>query len=112
MSMNRSDRVAGLIKQIVGETLMFKVKNPQARKATVHDVTVTGNLRSVKIYIGSAKEDKEKVMQALEQVKGFVRSQIAAEAKLRFTPEIQFVYDHSLEYAENIEKLLRDLNKK
>lgn len=109
MSFKRSRRVAGLIRQIVGETLMLKVKNQQAKKATVHGVDVTDNLRHVKIYVSSATEEKEETMKALEQISGFMRSEIGKQAKLRFTPDIEFVYDDSLDNAEKIERLLKSI---
>lgn len=110
MSFKRSHRVAGLIRKIVGETLMLKVKNPQARKATVHSVDVSENLRHVKIYVSAVVEEKEETMKALDQVAGFIRKEIGAQAKLRFTPDIEFVYDRSLDNAERIEQLLKSVN--
>ena len=109
MAYKRSRRVAELIRQIVGETLMFKVKNQQAKKATVHDVEVSDNLRHVKIFVSMAPGEKEATMQALMHITGFVRKQIGAEAGLKFTPDVEFVYDHTLDQAERIEQLLRSL---
>ena len=40
-----------------------------------------------------------------------IRSKIAKKIKIRRVPKIIFRFDESIEYSENIENLLRNLNK-
>ena len=109
----RVRRVSELIRQIVSETLMFKVKNPDAQNISVHGVEVAENLRHVKIFVvpGGDKAQIEKAMAALEKSKGFVRKQISDQTDLKFAPELNFVYDESLDRADHIEALLRNIKR-
>ncbi|MDR0354821.1 MAG: 30S ribosome-binding factor RbfA, partial [Deltaproteobacteria bacterium] len=55
-------------------------------------------------------EDKrENAVAALGKATGFVRSFLAAELKLKYTPKIIFVYDHNLDHAEHVNEILNRL---
>ena len=45
----------------------------------------------------------------LNKLSGMIRSTLAKNIKIRRIPKINFRFDESIEYSENIEKLLRDL---
>lgn len=109
MASLRQRRIAELIREIAGDLLMRRVKNQQAKKATVHGVEVSENLRHVKIFVSMAPEEKDATMQALHQVRSYVRREVGRQTGLKFTPEIEFVYDQTLDQAERIEQLLRSL---
>ena len=42
---------------------------------------------------------------------GFIRREIGKRIKIRFTPEISFALDTSLDYSEHIQKILLDIEK-
>jgi len=51
--------------------------------------------------------DEEKVLEALENNKRYMRGEIAQRVNLKFAPEIRFRIDERFDEAERIEKLLR-----
>ena len=51
----------------------------------------------------------EEVLEALNQIKGFLRKRVAEEIDIRYTPEIRVKLDDSIENAIKITKLLNDL---
>ncbi len=108
---NRSKRVSELIRQIISELLLFKVKDPAAQKVVVHDVTITDNLRHVKVFVFPPGDEKQKkaAMEALDRAKGFIKKEIGQQAKLKYMPEIVFIYDESLDRADRIDYLLRSI---
>lgn len=111
MKTNRARRIAELIRRIVSEVLMFKIKHPEAKKASVQAVEVTDNLRHVKVrvYVRGDEAQKKATMQALEHSIGFFKKEIGEQAKLRNTPDVEFIFDKSLDHAEKIENLLKSL---
>jgi ribosome-binding factor A len=75
---------------------------------TVPEVRVSPDLRLATIYVMPlGGRDIEKVIEALDRNKRFVRGEIARRVNLKFAPEIRFRVDERFDEAERIEKLLR-----
>ena len=47
----------------------------------------------------------------LKQSSGFIRKKLCERIDIRHMPELEFVFDESIEYGKNIEKIIEDLNK-
>ena len=111
MSFKRSDRVAEAIKREVSDLLFREVKDPRVHFATVTDVELTDDLRFAKIFVSimGTEEEKKKSMEGLENATGFLRSSLGSRIRLRFTPEIRFYLDQSLDRAFRIEQLLNEI---
>lgn len=111
-SFERSDRVAEAIKREVGDLLLRGVKDLRVHFATVTDVEVTHDLRDVKIFVSVMGPDTEKAetMAGLEAAKGFIRREIGRRVRLRFTPDICFYLDKSLDHAMRINELLQTIH--
>ena len=88
--------------------LLTDLKDPRIGFVTVTDVEMTGDLRSAKIFISvMGGEDKVKSsLEGLQSALGFIRREIGQRIKIRFTPEISFALDTSLDYGDHIQKLL------
>ena len=104
----RIEKLQELIKQEMSKMLLKELKDPRIGFVTVTDVEMTGDLREAKIYV-SVMGDEEKVKSSLEGLNsalGFIRREIGQRVRLRFTPEISFALDTSLDYGDHIQKLL------
>ncbi len=75
-------------------------------------VNVTSDLRYAKVYVSVMGDDKTKkdAITALQNAKGFVRRELGQRMKMRYTPEIVFVEDNSIEHGAYINKLLREVD--
>ena len=107
----RALRVGELIRHAVAEMLTRgDVHDPdlEGRLITVPEVRMTADLRLATIYVMPlGGRDMEKVLEALERNKRFLRGEIAHQVNLKFAPEIRFRADERFDEAERIEKLLR-----
>ncbi len=104
----RIEKLQELIKQEMSKMLLKELKDPRIGFVTVTDVEMTGDLREAKIYVsvmGGAEQVKSS-LEGLNSALGFVRREIGQRIRLRFTPEISFALDTSLDYGEHIQKLL------
>ena len=104
----RIEKLQELIKQEMSKMLLKELKDPRIGFVTVTDVEMTGDLREAKIFV-SVMGDEEQVKNSLEGLNsalGFVRREIGQRVRLRFTPEISFALDTSLDYGDHIQKLL------
>lgn len=78
---------------------------------TVTTVRVTADLSIAKIYLSifSLKEDKTKVLECIEEHNSQVRYEVGARLKnMRKIPELRFYIDDSLDYAMEIDRLLKN----
>ena len=104
----RIEKLQELIKQEMGKMLLTDLKDPRIGFVTVTDVEMTGDLRSAKIFV-SIMGDEQQIKNSLDGLQsalGFIRREIGQRIKIRFTPEISFALDTSLDYGDHIQKLL------
>ncbi len=113
MTVKRTDRLSQLIKEQAGEIILKEMKDPRIRIGfvTVTGAEVTPDLRQVKIYVSIFGDEKqrEECMKALENSKGFFRSELGKRIRMRYTPEVIFKFDKSIEHGARIMELLREL---
>lgn len=109
----RPQRVANAIRKEISNMLYEDLKDPRIGFTTITKVEVTPDLRNAKVYytvLGDQKKKKSTEV-ALNSAKGFIKSLIGDRLKLRFTPEIVFVADKSIEYQDKINRLLEKIRK-
>ena len=105
----RSERLADLIRQVLGELIEREVKDPRIGFTTLTEVQLTGDLRQARVYVSILGEDeaRKQGMEGLAAAKAFLRHQLAHRLQLRHTPEIDFQLDRSQEYNERLDELIR-----
>lgn len=109
----RIEKLQELIKQEVGKMLLYDIKDPRIGFVTVTEVEMTGDLREAKIFVSVMGNDEQikNSFEGLQSALGFIRREIGKRIRLRFTPEISFAPDKSLDYSEHIQKLLLQIEK-
>jgi ribosome-binding factor A len=108
----RSDRVADLIQKEVSEMLVRSIKDPRIGFVTITRVTVSDDCRLAKIYfsvVGTLSE-REESTKGLNSAKGYIRKELGRRMSLRYTPEIMFQFDPSIEYAIHIGEVFQHLH--
>lgn len=112
MDYQRSERVGELLTEVIAEVLREDIRDPRVTAVTITAAKVTKDLRQARIYftiLGGASENKDSVLAGLKSALGFIRARIGKQLNLRFVPAIEFFYDESVDEAERIEKLLREV---
>jgi len=112
MDYQRSERVGELLTEVIADVLREDIRDPRITAVTITAAKVTKDLRQARIYftiLGGASENKDAVLAGLKSALGFIRARIGKQLKLRFVPAIEFFYDDSVDEAERIEKLLRQV---
>lgn len=108
MSQLRVEKLQELIKQEISQMILQELKDPRIGFVTVTQVEVTGDLREAKVYVSimGGDEQVKESWQGLQSSLGFIRREIGKRIRLRFTPEISFALDKSLDYSAHIQELL------
>jgi len=114
MSSNRPEKIADLLKKEVSLILSHEVKDPRLQNMNITAVKVTDDIGIAYVYytiIGKSIKKKESKVEdnVLTKLSGMVRSKISKLIEIRRVPKIIFKFDESIEYSENIEKLLKNI---
>jgi ribosome-binding factor A len=111
---HRHERVGEEIAHEINAMLAGELKDPRLEgMVLVTEVRVQPDMRHARVFIsmrGSAKE-QEDAIKALEHASGFIRSELIERLQLRRTPDLHFILDHSQEYTERIDQLLKEMKK-
>ena len=111
MASNRIGRINEEIQREIS-ALIRTVKDPRVAQAGMISVTAvetTPDLKYAKIYISVLeKGDSAQVLKGLKSASGYLRRELGQALKLRYTPELQFERDDSIDKGAHILNLLRD----
>ena len=91
--------------------LMREVRDPRLASITLTEVRVTPDLQIARVYytvLGGADEVKA-AASALQSASGYLRTQLAAQVRLRLAPELVFQLDESAEHGRRIDELLAQI---
>ena len=108
---DRKARVASLVRDVLAQIISTQVKDPRVRVITITDVEVTGDLRHARVFFAhhSGEDGEVEILAGLKRATGFIRRALGKEIRMRSTPSLEFIPDHSLDYGDNIERKLREL---
>jgi len=112
VSENRIRRVAEQLKKDVSAIIAAEIKDPRVAGLTsITAVELSRDLRYASIYVSifSDEKEKEETLQTLTRASGFIRNEIGRRIRLRYTPEINFFIDNSLEYGAHIDRVIKSL---
>lgn len=90
-----------------------RLKDPRVSEVGMVSITrvdTTGDLRYSRVYISVLDKSREKdAMKGLKSAAGFLRRELGASLRLRYTPELQFIADDSIRHGAHILELLHSV---
>ncbi len=109
------------IKKVISELLLLgKLKDPVfSNMISVSGVDVSGDGSYATVYVTALSFDpkvgidefmKKDILAAFERCKGYIRSEVARNIKLRYAPELIFKFDNSFEYGAKMDALIDSLD--
>lgn len=107
----RQQRVREAYRQELSQLIQRELKDPRIGFLSITDVEVSGDLRQVKVYVSvmGDQQVKEETMAALDRARSFLRSEMGKRVRLRYTPELFFYLDKSIERGVRLKGLLDQL---
>lgn len=113
MASNRIGRINEEIQRELA-SLLRTVKDPRVHGlVTITRVDTTPDLRYAKVYVSVLdKSDVNEVVKGLKSAGGYLRREVGRALSLRYTPELVFQADDSIDRGTHILKLLNDIERK
>ncbi len=108
----RQLRVGELIKQSLGQIFLrdeAKVPLIETKNITVTEVRMSPDLKNARAYvIPLGGKGTDKAVNILTEFSHLIRKALSRKIDMKFLPKVSFVADKSFDYAEKIEKLIRE----
>ena len=112
---HRKLRVGELIKQNLGQIFLkneAKIPSFNTNLITITEVKMSSDLKSARAYvIPLGGKEIDKTVNTLTEFSYLVRKALSKKLDIKFLPKLHFVGDKSFDYAERIEKLIKQNNK-
>ena len=107
----RSEKLAETIHETVSSILSRGLNDPRIGFVTIIAVEVIDDLSLARIYFTVIGDDdaKKNSEAGLNSAKGFIRKELGRVLTIRHIPELIFKYDHSQEYGNRIDTILREI---
>ncbi len=107
------DRIESNMIKEISYILANEVKDRDIKFVTITACNVTSDLSYAKVYYTVLDDTKkETTAKALKNAKGFIRKELMDRINIRYTPELEFVYDESIEYGKKIENIIEGIHEK
>ncbi len=109
----RLERVRELLKREIGEVIRRELPVDEVGLINVNDVDVAPNLHNATVYHRRAggEAQKKRAMEALEQSRKRIQGYLGKAVVLKYTPQLRFVLDESVERGNRILRILDELDK-
>ncbi len=109
-SFSRKERVSEQIRRELADLLRSELKDPRVGMISITDVEVTADYAHAKVFFSSmtGSEHLEEIMTGLQRSSGFLRRELGKRIRIHTTPQLHFVFDHSLERGADLTKLIQE----
>lgn len=112
MPSNKLARTNDDIQRVLAAKLR-EIKDPRVQQGmiSVTRVETTGDLRYAKVWLSVlGLENEKEFRRGLKSAAGWLRHELGQSLELRYTPELVFEVDHSIEYGAHISQVIQSLD--
>lgn len=111
MVSNKLQRINEDIQRVLSVHIR-NIKDPRIKQGmlSITAVDTTSDLRQAKIYLSVfGLESEKELFKGLKSASGYLRHELGQSLNLRYTPELQFELDKSIEHGAKITSILSEL---
>jgi ribosome-binding factor A len=103
-------RVNEAVREVLSVAITNELKDPRVGFVTVTAVDTSPDLRHAHVYVSVLGDEHQRSdsLAGLESSHGFLQGRVAAELRLKNTPQLDFRYDDSADRGQRIADLLRE----
>ncbi|MFH1049856.1 MAG: 30S ribosome-binding factor RbfA [bacterium] len=104
----RAEKVSSLMKRVLVKPINELASENKAGLVTVTSVRISEDLQIAKIYISIFGDtiSPGKFLAILDDKRGSLRSYVGKNIRLRYTPDLRFFLDDTLDKIDHIQELL------
>lgn len=108
----KQKRIASEMVRVISEILLEEARDELLKQITITGADVANDLSFAKVYFTSliSTMSHQELEREMESASVFIRHELASKMDLRNTPKLKFIYDESLEIANNIENIIKSIH--
>lgn len=111
MANYKIDRISSDILKYLSNILLTETRDEFLKTVTLTEVKVSKDLNYAKVYFTTIKEMEHKdAEKEMNEAAPFLRGCLAKVIEIRNIPELHFIYDETIEYATNIERVINKIH--
>ena len=106
----RPERVSSLLREVLSETICFRLQDPRIEPLTsITRVEVSGDLTLAKVFLSvpNGEAAERRTLSAIHHAGGYLQRVAAGQLQLRHCPELRFEIDKSAKIARETLQLLQ-----
>lgn len=97
--------------RVISEIIFTEARDELLKTITITACKVSSDLSYAKVYFTSITDlDKNTLEKEVNEASGFIRTLVAERLDLRHTPELEFIFDESIEYGNKIERIIKEIH--
>lgn len=107
----RTRKLNETVREAIASILLDEIADPRLDLVTVTGVSVSPDIMQANVYV-TAHGDQERyreVLEGLNSAKGRIRSLVGQRIKSRFTPELRFFIDESVDAGMRMNEALKEV---
>ena len=111
MPSHKLAKISSELVRVISEIIFDTARDEILKTVTITGAKVSKDLGYAKVYFTSLSDlDKKTLLKEVNEASSFIRTEVANRLELRHTPELEFVYDDSIEYANRIENIIKEIH--
>lgn len=111
MPSHKIAKISSDMSRVISEIIFNEARDNILKSITITGCVVSRDLSYAKVYFTSLSDlDKKTLEKEVNEASSFIRGLVAEKLNLRHTPELEFIYDESIEYAARIEKIIKEIH--
>lgn len=110
--MSRIEKVNEQLRREISQTIQQDLADPRLQFVSITKVDASKDLRNARVYfsvLGNAK-NKESAQKGLDSAKGILRKYIGQRMKMRYTPDLNFYFDDSINVSFTLEETIKEIH--
>lgn len=108
----RGEQVAGQVRMEIMDIIQHELKDPRIGFVSITAVRMSPDLRQARVRVSVLGEESEREasLAGLKSATGLIRHELGRRLEnLKFSPEVRFEIDPSIEYSVRIASRLREI---
>ena len=104
--------VGEMLREELTDIVRREVKDPRLAFWSITHVEVPPDLRTARVFVSvlGTDHDRSETLAALRSASGFIRFHLKPRLRMRQIPDLEFRDDRTMEEADKITRVLRDLD--
>lgn len=105
---SRAGRLADQIQRDLAELIRAELKDPRVELVTITDVEVTADNSHARVFFTTLRGEDAvaPALEGLQHAAGYLRSRLAKALRIRTVPDLEFVFDESIQRGARLSRLI------